>query len=195
MQLEDFLVQMNQGREVIGGSAAHLFMHEASQEALRITAVINATYHEPELIRSLISQLIGQTVDESFCLFPPFYSDFGKNIHFGQRVFINSGCRFQDQGGISIGDDVLIGHNVVLATLNHGLAPEKRKHLYPAPIVINKNVWIGANATVLPGVVIGENSIIAAGAVVNKNVPANTVVGGVPAHTIRRIEADENKLA
>lgn len=189
MELEDFLAHLNQGLEVTSGSPVHLFMHDVSQEALRITAELNAAYHEPEVVRMLMSRLIGKPVDESFCLFPPFYSDCGKNIAIGKRVFINSGCRFQDQGGITIGDNVLIGHNVVLATLNHGLAPDRRGHLYPAPIIIGKNVWIGANAMVLPGVTIGENAVIAAGAVVNKDVPENTIVGGVPARVIRSIEA------
>lgn len=188
MDLESFLAHLNAGLEVGGGSAVHLYMHDLSQEALRITAELNVSYHEPKEIRSLMSQLIDKPVDESFCLFPPFYSDCGKNITIGKRVFINSGCRFQDQGGITIGDDVLIGHNVVLATLNHGLDPEKRKYLYPAPIVIGNNVWIGANVTVLPGVIIGKNAVIAAGAVVNKDVPENTIVGGVPARIIRSIE-------
>jgi acetyltransferase-like isoleucine patch superfamily enzyme len=126
-------------------------------------------------------------VDKSFAMFPPFYTDCGKNITIGKNVFINSGCHFQDQGGIAIGDDTLIGHTVVLAILNHGLEADKRKNLYPAPIIIGNNVWIGAHATVLPGVSIGENAVIAAGAVVTKDVPPNTVVGGVPAKVIKAI--------
>ena len=121
-------------------------------------------------------------------MFPPFYTDCGKNITVGKNVFINSGCRFQDQGGISIGDGTLIGHNVVLATLNHGISPDERHDLFPAPIHIGKNVWIGANATVLPGVTIGDNTVIAAAAVVTKDVPANVVVAGVPAKVIRKTE-------
>ena len=124
-------------------------------------------------------------MDKTFGMFPPFYTDCGKNITVGKNVFINSGCRFQDQGGITIGDGTLIGHNVVLATLNHGIAPDERHDLFPAPIHIGRNVWIGANATVLPGVTIGDNAVIAAAAVVTKNVPANVVVAGVPAKVIR----------
>lgn len=114
-----------------------------------------------------------------------------KNITVGKNVFINSGCRFQDQGGITIGDGVLIGHNVVLATLNHDVDPSKRSNMYPAPITIGCNVWIGANATVVPGVTIGDGAIIAAGAVVTKDVPANVIVGGVPAKTIKKIETSK----
>lgn len=110
-----------------------------------------------------------------------------KNITVETNVFINSGCYFQDQGGIFIGDGTLIGHNVVLTTLNHGISPDKRHDLFPAPIHIGKNVWIGANVVILPGVTIGDNAVIAAGAIVSKNVPENVVVGGVPAKIIRSV--------
>ncbi len=174
-----------------GGSEAHQFMHGVSQEALRITAEINSGYHEPEELRALFSQLIGAPVDESFGLFPPFYTDCGKNIHIGKQVFINMGCKFQDQGGIFIGDGALIGHNVVLATLNHAKSPKDRGTMIPAPIHIGKHVWIGSNATILPGVTIGDGAIVAAGAVVTKDVPENTIVGGVPATVMRYLSEEE----
>lgn len=157
-------------------------------EAQKIATELNTAYHEPEAIVALFSRLTGKPVDPSFRLFPPFTSDFGKNITVGRNVFINSGCRFQDQGGVTIGDNVLIGHNVVLATLNHDFDPEKRGTIIPAPIHIGHKVWIGANVTVTSGVTIGNNSIVAAGAVVTKNVPANTIVGGVPAKLIKTLE-------
>lgn len=138
-------------------------------------------------IRKLFFRLIGKKTDESFLLFPPFYTDCGKNITVGKNVFINSGCCFQDQGGITIGDGALIGHQVVLATLNHDLNPERRKSMKAAPIVIGKNVWIGAHATVLAGVSIGDNAVIAAGAVVTKDVPPMTVVAGIPAKTVKSV--------
>ena len=121
-------------------------------------------------------------------MFPPFYTDFGKNISIGENVFNNASCHFQDHGGITIGDRCQIGHNVLFATLNHGLAPEDRKTTYPAPIILGKNVWIGSNATILQDVSIGDNAIIGAGAVVTKNVEANTIVGGSPARFIKLIE-------
>ena len=166
-------------------------MHTVSQQALRLTAEINSGYHEPEQLRALFSQLTGRPVDESFGLFPPFYTDCGKNIHVGKNVFINMGCKFQDQGGITIGDGTLIGHNVVLATLNHARSPLDRGSMIPAPIRIGRNVWIGSNATVLPGVTIGDGAIVAAGAVVTRDVPENTVVGGVPAQIIRHLREEE----
>lgn len=193
MDLEAFLEHLNSGKTVRGGSEAHLFMHGASQEALRITAEMNGGYHEPEELRDLFSRLTGRPVDESFGLFPPFYTDCGKNIHIGKNVFINMGCKFQDQGGIYIGDGALIGHNVVLATLNHVKSSRDRSSMVPAPIHIGKNVWIGSNATILPGVTIGDGAIVAAGAVVAKDVPENTIVGGVPAKIIRHLSEEELK--
>ena len=190
-RLQHFLSLMDKGEEVVGGSPAHLCMHELSQETLRITMQINSAYHTPEELRALFSELFGKPVDETFACFPPFYTDCGKNTTIGKNVFINAGCKFQDQGGITIGDGSLIGHNVVLATLNHSLLASKRANLIPAPIRIGKNVWIGANAVVLPGVTIGDGAVIAAGAVVTKNVEADTVVGGVPAKVIRRIAQQE----
>lgn len=162
-------------------------MRAASQRALKLTMQLNNQYHEPPMVRKLFFELICQPEDDTFCLFPPFYTDYGKNIRVGKNVFINTGCRFQDQGGIVIGDGALIGHNVVLATLNHHEDPRKRHILIPAPIVIGKNVWIGANATVVPGVTIGDGAVIAAGAVVTRDVPPNAVVGGVPARVIKEI--------
>lgn len=188
MNLNEFLDHLNQGLTVTGGSEGHLFMHKMSQEALRLTMELNNSYHTPEEIRNIISKLIGKPVDESFAMFPPFYTDCGKNITIGKDVFINAGCKFQDQGGITIGDGSLIGHNAVLATLNHDVAPERRGDLHPAPIAIGKNVWIGSNVTILPGVTIGDGAIVAAGAVVTKDVLANTIVGGIPAKLIKKID-------
>ena len=188
MDIKDFLEHLNNGLPISAGSEIHQFMIDLSNEAMRITADLNGSYHEPEEIRALFSKLIGKPVDETFNLFPPFTTDCGKNINLGENIFINAGCRFQDHGGITIGDGALIGHNVVLATLNHGFAPEKRSNTYPAPIVIGKNVWVGANVTVVPGVTIGDKAVIAAGVVVTKDVPANTIAGGVPAKVIKTLE-------
>ena len=191
MDLPSFLERLDSGQPVRGGGEVHRFMHGVSQEALRLTAELNGGYHEPARLRAIFSQLIGRPVDDSFRLFPPFYTDCGKNIHVGKRVFINMGCKFQDQGGIFIGDGALIGHNVVLATLNHAMSPGDRATMLPAPIRIGRNVWIGANATVLPGVTVGDGAVVAAGAVVTRDVPENTVVGGVPARIIRHLSEEE----
>lgn len=157
------------------------------QEAIRIGMELNNRYHTPEEIREIMGRLTGKKVDESFRLFPPFYTDFGKNITIGRDVFINSGCHFQDQGGIIIGDGSFIGHNVVLATINHDLDPANNRKNHYAPITIESHVWIGSNATLLPGVTIGEWAVAAAGAVVIKDVPPYTVVGGVPARVLKTV--------
>ena len=195
MELQTYLDHVNQGKRLEGGSEVHAFMTQAARRAQQITAEINTGYHDGEELRALFSQLIGKPVDEGFGLFPPFTTDFGKNITLGKRVFINSGCRFQDQGGITIGDDVLLGHNVVLATLNHDPVVARRASMLPAPIVIGDKVWIGANATVLPGVTIGKGAIVAAGAVVHRDVPPFTVVGGVPARILRELSQEERQCA
>ena len=188
MELNDLLTELNAGKTIDGGSPLHEVMHRTSQEALRITAEINGSYHEPDEVRALLANLTGRPIDPTVTLFPPFHTDFGKNITLGQRIFINSGCSFQDQGGITIGDDTLIGHNTVLATLNHGMEPDRRLDMHPAPIVIGRNVWIGSNVTVLPGITIGDDAVVAAASVVTRDVPARAVVAGSPAHVVRTID-------
>ena len=187
MELQELLEHFNNGDTVGEDWEVIELMRYYSREAQKITHEINTVYHEPDELAELMSRLTGKPVGENFGLFPPFYTDFGKNIHIGDNVFINADCKFQDQGGIYIDDGALIGHGVVLATLNHDLDPEKRQQLHPAPIRIGKKVWIGANATVTAGVTIGDNAVVAAGAVVTKDVPANTIVGGVPAKVIKTI--------
>ena len=187
MTLQEFL-QHTAERKPLRGAEIGQFMNEMSDEARRITCQMNNAYHTPDEIRKLLARLTGQPVPDTVRVFPPLYADFGKNIHLGENVFINDCCHFQDHGGITLGDGCQIGHGVVFATLNHGLAPEDRQTTYPAPIVLGRNVWVGANATILQGVTIGDNAVVAAGAVVTKDVAANTVVGGVPARLIHVIE-------
>lgn len=195
LTLEEFLsyVETRQPLDT-GKEEIRRFMDRMSNEARRITFALNSAYRPPEEVRALLSRLFGREVDPSLRLFPPFYTDFGKNTTVGKGVFINACCHFQDHGGITIGDGCQIGHNVVFATLNHGLAPEDRQTTYPAPIVLGRNVWVGSNATILQGVTIGDNAVVAAGAVVTKDVEADTIVGGVPARTIRRICSDRQEL-
>lgn len=187
MLLNDFLEYVKT-RKALDTEDIHLFMDEMSNEARRITFRLNASYHTPDEVRALLSELFGKPVPPSLRVFPPFYTDFGKNIEVGNNVFINACCHFQDHGGVTLGDGCQIGHNVVFATLNHGLAPEHRHTTYPAPIVLGKNVWVGSNSTILQGVTVGDNAVVAAGAVVTKDVPANAIVGGVPAKVIKYID-------
>ena len=191
MSIQEFRDYMASGKPVIGGSDVHMMFHKLSQQALRITAEINGKYHTPDELHTLLEQLFGREIPQSVGMFPPFHTDCGKNTVLGERVFINMGCKFQDQGGITIDEGALIGHNVVLATLNHDLSPENRQNMTSAPIHSGKNAWIGANATVLQGVTIGDGAVVAAGAVVTKDVEPNTIVGGVPAKLIKRIQTNK----
>ena len=188
MELKELLEHFNNGDTIGEDWEVIELMRYYSREAQKLTMQINTVYHEPDELAELFFELIGKPVGDRFALFPPFYTDFGKNINIGKNVFINAGCKFQDQGGVYIGDDVLIGHSVVLATLDHDIDPYKRQMLHPAPIRIGNRVWIGSNVTITKGVTIGDNSIIAAGAVVNKDIPPDVIAGGVPARIIRPIE-------
>ena len=158
-----------------------------AEEALKITMEMNNKYHTQKQVRKLLSKLTASKIDESCILFPPFYTEFGKNLKLGKAVFINSCCRFQDNGGIEIGDNTMIGQGTTIVTLNHDLNPKTRHNANPKPVKIGKNVWIGASCTILPGVCIGDNSIIGAGSVVTKSIPKNAIVVGNPAKIIRHI--------
>ncbi|RRQ29232.1 sugar O-acetyltransferase [Rhodococcus sp. Eu-32] len=163
---------------------------ERVQRAIRLTEDLNLLrYAEQDAIRAAWSELTGRTVDESFHLIPPVYSDHGINITVGRNVFVNQGCRFNDIGGIDIGDDVMIGPSVSLITSGHPIGPdERRTGITSAPIVIGRGVWIGASAMILQGVSVGDDAIVAAGAVVTRDVPARTMVAGVPASEIKTLD-------
>lgn len=187
MTTQEFNAQLQRDNHIAAGSPAHEFMHKAADEARKTTALINGAYHTDEELRALMSRLVGYRVDDGFRLFPPVYTDFGKNIKIGKDVFVNSGCCFQDQGGVTLGDGCLVGHNVVFATLDHDKRPGRRGDMTAAPIVVGKDVWIGAHATILKGVTIGDGAIVAAGAVVTRDVPPNTIAAGVPARVVKTI--------
>ena len=110
VDLHDFLAHVDAGNLIRGGSEHHRFMHDAAQEAFQVTVELNSHHHDPAHVRALLARLTGRPVDDSVTVFPPFHTEFGKNLHLGKNVFINLGCRFQDTGGITIGDDTLIGH-------------------------------------------------------------------------------------
>ena len=162
------------------------------RRAMAITARLNRlTFDDADEVRALFSQLTGREVDESFLLIPPFYTAGGDEIRVGRDVFVNQNCTFYDLGGLDIADDVMIGPNVSIITAGHPLEPSRRRAVTIGKrIVIERNVWIAAGATIIGGVRIGENSVVAAGSVVTKDVPANTLVGGNPARVIRRVDSD-----
>lgn len=162
------------------------------KRAMAITATLNRlTFNDTDEIRALFSELIGKKVDESFLLIPPFYTAGGNEIRVGRNVFINQNCTLYDLGGLDIADDVMIGPNVSIITTGHPIAPAQRRSVtIGKPIVIERNVWIAAGATIIGGVTVGENSVVAAGSVVTRDVPPNTFVGGNPARVIRSVNDD-----
>lgn len=182
----EFLKYAASGKAIVAGSPAHEVMHRMSQNALSLTSKLNGSYHAPDEVRDIMSDLTGQALDSGFGMFPPFYTDCGRNITIGKNTFINMGCTFQDWGGITIGDECLIGHNCTICTVNHDKNPALRGNMICRPVTIGSRVWIGANVTILPGVTIGDGAIIAAGAVVAKDVRAGATVAGVPAREINR---------
>ena len=168
MSLDTLLEHLDAGQPLVTGTEAFDCMHAYSYEAMRLTAELNSTFHTPDEIREIMGRITGRPMDETFRLFPPFYTDFGKNIR--------------------IGDGTLIGHRVTLATINHGLPPDRRHVHHIAPIVIGRDVWIGSGAILLPGVHVGDGAVVAAGAVVRADVPARTIVAGVPARIINQVD-------
>lgn len=185
MNNKEFLEYMNTNNYIDEQSTVLQKFYELSENARKITMELNNKYHNQKKIRKLFFKLIDKKIDNSFRMFPPFYTECGINIKVGKNVFINACCKFQDQGGIEIGDNILIGHGVTIATLNHEFNPTKRASMIAQKVKINSNVWIGSNAIILPGITIGYGAIIGAGSVVTKDVPANAIVAGNPAKIIK----------
>lgn len=182
----EFLKYAASGATIIAGSKPHEVMHRMSQNALRLTSKLNGSYHTPDEVRDIMSDLTGKTLDRGFGMFPPFYTDCGKNITIGKNTFINMGCSFQDWGGIAIGDECLIGHNCTICTVKHDKNSSSRGNMTCSPVTIGNRVWIGANVTILPGVTIGDGAIIGAGAVVTKDISPETTAAGIPAKGINK---------
>lgn len=177
----------NTGQVIEKGSPVYQDIHAITSINLPLVENLNTGNHSKKEARKLIGQIIGQELDETTDISLPFRTDFGRHIQIGKEVFINMDVMFTDLGGITLEDKVLIGPRANLITVNHALDPELRRGLILKPIHIEKNAWIGAGATILPGVRVGENAIVAAGSVVTKDVPANTVVAGVPAQHVRSL--------
>jgi acetyltransferase-like isoleucine patch superfamily enzyme len=182
----DIFDRMRDGEPIRLDDPQYFKVLEVVNRTIGLSAQLNISTGV-DLIRERLSEIICSKIDESTTVFAPFYTNFGQFIQIGKHVFINHACSFLDMGGITIEDHVLIGPKVNLITENHPLDPVNRRALICKPIVIKRNAWIGVSATILPGVTVGENAVVAAGAVVSKDVPANTIVAGVPARNIKTI--------
>lgn len=186
-QNSDVFEQLRNGAAIAANQPEAYKLREASFATKKLLVQLNNSF-DPAEIRDLLSQITGSGIDESVAVFTPLYINYGKNTKIGKNVFINFDCVFLDLGGITIEDNVLIAPKVSLLSEGHPVSPNDRQSLVPGHIHIRENAWIGAGATILPGVTIGENAVVAAGAVVSKDVHANTVVGGVPAKRLKAIE-------
>ncbi|WP_367915317.1 DapH/DapD/GlmU-related protein [Leadbetterella sp. DM7] len=184
---KDIFERLQNGEIIPAGDPQAYRMREASYATKKLLIQMNNS-SDPAEVRELLSRITGSEIDESVAVFTPLYINYGKHTRIGKNVFINFDCTFLDLGGITIEDGVLIAPKVSLLSEGHPLSPDDRHALIPKPIHIKKNAWIGAGVTILQGVTIGENAVVAAGAVVSKDVPDNTVAGGIPAKVIRTIE-------
>jgi acetyltransferase-like isoleucine patch superfamily enzyme len=181
---KDIFERLRNGEPISSNDPEAYKLRETSFATRKLLVQMNSSF-DPAEIRDLLSQITGSEIDESVAVFTPLYINYGKHTKIGKNVFINFDCVFLDLGGITIEENVLIAPKVSLLSEGHPLNPNDRQSLVPGHIHIRKNAWIGAGATILPGVTVGENAVVAAGAVVSKDVPANTVVGGVPAKVIK----------
>lgn len=186
MKAIDIFESLRNGETIATNDVEAYKLREASFETKKLLNQMNNATNSDE-IRNLLSQITNTEIDESTTVFTPLYINYGKHTKIGKNVFINFDCTFLDLGGITIEDNVLIAPKVSLLSEGHPIEPKNRHALVPKPIYIKKNAWIGAGATILQGVIIGENSIVAAGSVVSKDVPDNTIVGGIPAKILKSI--------
>ena len=186
MQVTDIFERLR-NRETISSNDVEAYkMREASFATKALLLKMNNTAN-PNEIRQLLSEITATEIHESVTVFTPLHINYGKHTKIGKNVFINFDCVFLDMGGITIEDNVFIAPKVSLLSEGHPTSIEDRHSLVPKAIHIKKNAWIGAGATILPGVTVGENAVVAAGAVVSRNVAPNTIAGGVPAKFIKNI--------
>lgn len=167
----------------------HREIGDAATRTNELLIELNATA-DVSAVRVKWGEISGQPLDSSSTIQIPVYVNIGRFTRIGKNVYINHLCSMLDMGTITIGDDVLIGPKVNILTEEHPVKPAERKALMVRPVVIKNGAWIGAGATILPGVTVGENSIVAAGALVNRDVPDYTIVAGVPAKVIKEIDKE-----
>lgn len=184
--IKDIFERLRKGEPVRFTDPDYNLIPKACNETKKLSVKMNNSSDANE-IRKLLKEITGSIIDKGTSVFTPLYINYGKNTRLGKNVFINHACSFLDLGGITIEDNVLIGPKVNLLSEGHPISPKDRQILSTGKIHIKNNAWIGAAATILAGVTVGKNSVVAAGSVVSKNVPDNTVVGGIPARVIRHL--------
>lgn len=184
---KDIFTRLRNGETIAPNDPEAFKMIEASFATKTLLIRMNNS-DDPTEVRKLLGEITGTVIDASTAVFTPLYINYGKHLKIGKNVFINFDCTFLDLGGITIEDGVLIAPKVSILSEGHPIAPGERHSLKVGHVHIKKNAWIGANATILQGVTVGENAIVAAGAVVASDVPDNTIVGGIPAKVIKSIQ-------
>ena len=162
-----------------------------SERVLRVTELtprLNVLPFDDEAGKAeLFGQILGRPLPERVTIYPPFFTDHGLNLELAERVFINQNCTFLDYAGIRLAERVMVGPRVTFITVGHPVdTDERRMWLTGGPIDVAENVWIGAGATILPGVSIGRDAVIAAGAIVADDVPEASLVTGTKAAVRRR---------
>jgi acetyltransferase-like isoleucine patch superfamily enzyme len=184
--MKDIFERLLNGESVPFSDPEYYKIHEVVMRTMKISHNLNNSSDYDE-VRKWLGEITGEPIDPSTNVFVPFYTNFGKFIRLGKNVFVNHGCTFLDLGGITIEDGVLIGPKVNLISESHPLNPAERNVLDVKSVLIKQNAWIGAAATILPGVTVGRNSVVAAGALVTRDVPDNSVVAGVPAKIVKEL--------
>lgn len=186
--MSKILIEMLEKKEYISyNDMIFKDINSTLERTAKLATDLNIGYKNPKEIRKVLEDITENKIDESTTVLLPFNTDFGARIKLGKDIFINKCCMFVDLGGIELEDNVLIGPEVKILSVNHPLDPSKRRDVILKSVKVKKNAWVGAGSTICPGVTIGENSVIAAGSVVTKDVPDNTVYGGVPAKFIKKV--------
>lgn len=184
----DFMDRARQGIETCSRDADVTPFLEAMDRAHALCEQYNAPCVPAAERRLIMERILGRPIDDETEIRPPFYCDVGTNITIGRHLLMNFGCIVLDSAEVVIGDYVMVGPRCQIITPNHSMDPmRRREHATIAEkVVIGDDVWLGADVKVLPGVTIGDRSVIAAGSVVTKDVPPDSVYGGIPAHPLRR---------
>lgn len=183
---------MREYEKMIAGEMYNAMDSELIEMRLRARQLLTQINQSVEDIRTgprfeLVKDLLG-SVGKNIWLQPPFFCDYGKNITFGDSVFLNFNCVILDVAKVTVGSFVFMAPNVQIYTAGHPLDwQERRKVEFGKPITIGDDVWIGGSAIICPGVTIGSKSVIGAGAVVTKDVPSGVVVAGNPARILKQL--------